>query len=210
MVFGRLNGLIVEAQQQLKTFDEGRTLFFQYTEILKTRIQQCLLDAGERVGGELLEITAIDFAPSQALQAYYKKGVFNDSDTPGDAEFPRLQKEYDAETPPKIQRMIRFLLQARDKLLAPTASAAPVPQAISRVQDTDAEISRRPYSKRDHALYEMIGRDDLARFTDAELWKRKAKDFRKMQPLGSKATLDAFRARLFRIRKHHGVPASKL
>lgn len=209
-VFGRINGLIVEAQQQMRTFAEERTVYFAYTEQLRTRIQQCLLDAGEKVLGELQEINAIDFSPSTALQGYYSKKVFNDFEAPGDPIFPRLQKEYDAQTQPKIQRMLELLTRARGKLIAPNAPAPQLSQAASQAEGTEPGSPRKPYSRRDHALYEMIGPDDLALFTDAELWKRKAKDFRKMQPPGRQATLNAFRARLFRIRRYHGLPTPKL
>jgi hypothetical protein len=210
MVFGRLNGLLIAAREQLQAFAEGRTRYFHYTELLRTQVQQCLLDAGESVREELEGISTIDFSPSSALQAYYDRKVFNDFEAPGDPEFPRLQKEYDAQTPPKLLRMIELITQARGKALRPNVPAAPPPQGTSEVKGSGAEAPRGSYSKGDRALYEMIGPDDLARFTDSELWRRRARYAQKVKPPGKEITPNAFRARLFRIRKHHGVPAPKL
>jgi hypothetical protein len=125
MLFGRLNGLIIEAEQQVQAFAEGRTQYFAYTEVVRTRAQQCLLDAGESVREELEAVSALDFSPSKALQDYYNRRVFNDFEAPGDPEFPRLQKEYDAQTPPKIRRMIDLLERARGKILTPAAPTRP-------------------------------------------------------------------------------------
>jgi hypothetical protein len=61
-------------------------------------------------------------------------------------------------------------------------------------------------SPRDKALSDLIGRGDLTRFTDAELWKRYRRQFRANAP---RATHDSFRARLYRIRRSLGVGVPK-
>lgn len=213
----RLEVLIRQATEQLKQFTDGKTQFIAYVRALREQIQHCLVDIvdrGEPAQEELRELVTMDLSISDELAAWYAKGVYNDFQVKeGDpADFLRAQAEYDRTMAPKIQRMIELLQQVKGKLLgtAPPSSATLVPQAASPSHGKGAGEPRKPYSERDHALYKLIGSEDLARFTDAELWKRKAKDFRTMQPPGRKATLDAFRARLFRIRRYHGVPTPKL
>ena len=213
-------GLIRAAREQLKQFTDGKTQFIAYVRELRDRMQHCVVDIVERrvpAEEELRELVTMDLSISDELAAWYAKGVYNDfqvkeGDDP--AEFLRAQAEYDRAMPPKLQRMIDILERVRDKMLGisleprPSAPAQPAPSAqpANPLQGKVQGGPRKGYSERDHALYELIGREDLARFTDAELWKRKAKDFRKMQPL---ATINAFRARLFRIRRYYRVPAPK-
>src|SRR5579872_5673369 len=90
-LLARLEHLISEAQEQLKPFASGKTLFFEHTNILKGRMQHCLVDLGEPAKEELRKLAALDLDPSEALHRYYRKGVFNDFDAPGDTEFVRLQ-----------------------------------------------------------------------------------------------------------------------
>lgn len=213
----RLEVLIRQAREQLEQFTDGKTQFIAYVRALREQIQHCLVDIvdrGEPAQEDLREVMAMDLSISDELAAWYAKGVYNDFQVKeGDpADFLRAQAEYDRTMPPKIQRMIALLQQVKGKMLGtvPSASPTPVPQAGSPSHGQGAGELGKQYSQRDRALYELIGSEDLARFTDAELWKRKAKDFRKMQTPGRKATQDAFRARLFRIRHYHGVPAPKL
>ncbi|HEV2380125.1 MAG TPA: hypothetical protein VG206_10065 [Terriglobia bacterium] len=213
----RLEVLIRQAREQLKQFTDGKTQFIAYVRALREQIQHCLVDIvdrGEPAQEDLREVIAMDLSISDELAAWYAKGVYNDFQVKeGDpADFLRAQAEYDRTMPAKIQRMIDILQTVRGKMLGtvPSASPTPVPQAGSPPHVKGTGEPKKPYSKRDHALYKLIGSEDLARFTDAELWKRNAKDFRTMQPPGRKATLDAFRARLFRIRQYHGVPTPKL
>lgn len=213
----RLEVLIRQATEQLKQFTDGKTQFIAYVRALREQIQNCLVDIvdrGEPAKEELREVIAMDLTISDELAAWYAKRVFNDYDVKeGDpADFLRAQAEYDRTMAPKIQRMIALLQQVKGKMLGtvPPSSATLVPQAASPSHVKGAGELRKPYSPRDRALYELIGSEDLARFTDAELWKHKAKDFRKMQQAGRKATHDAFRACVFRIRQYHRVPAPKL
>jgi hypothetical protein len=209
-LLGRLEALIIEAQQQLRAFAEGRTLYVVYTEQLRSKIQRCLLDIGEEAREELPEINAIDFRPSQGLQNYYARKIFNDFEAPSETEkveFVRLQKEYDAETPPKIQRMTTLLYQVRRNMLP--VAGAPQPGAVKRT--SRPKEPRTPYSERDQRLYELIGPHDLTTFTDAELWKRYRWKCTKDTGLASLGMNQAaFRSSLYRIRKHHKAPAPSL
>jgi hypothetical protein len=69
MTFGRLNVLIIEAQRQLQRIRRRKNLLFEYTNLLRTKAQKCLLGAGVRMREELLEINGIDFSPSARLDA---------------------------------------------------------------------------------------------------------------------------------------------
>jgi hypothetical protein len=116
-ILRQLEGLIIEAWKQLRAFEEGRSMYFAYTDELRNRMQHCLADAGNHGRDELHQIATIDFNPSEGLRCYYQKRVFNDFEAPGDTEFVRLQQEYDRDTPPKIKRMIALLNQVRNKML---------------------------------------------------------------------------------------------
>jgi hypothetical protein len=173
-----------------------------------------LLDIGETVREELQAINGLNLSPSQALLSYYGRRIFNDYQAPTEtekAEFLRLQKEYDAEAPPKIERMITLLTQARAKLLGinPTPFA-PVSASSTRGGKRGSGDPKKPYSVRDDALFKLIGAENLASLTDAQLRRRYLAQCRKHKHMASFGVdPNAFRCSLYRIRRHHGIPTPK-
>ena len=149
----RLEGLIVDAQKEAKNFAQGRTVWFPYLYDLKNHIQHCLADIGNLAAEELREVALLDLTASEGLIAYYAKKIF---EAPEDAEFQRLQREYDTATPPRILRMIELLGQVKNKMLGIAPASAklvrpfPTPEGtawpdvtIRLTGDFEAQISAR-------------------------------------------------------------------
>lgn len=207
----RVGGLIAAIQGELRNFDEGRTVYCGHLIPIKNSVQHCLLDIGSLAQEELREIVDLNLGPSEGLYEYYRKGIFNAFEAPGDTEFVRLQQEYDKETPPKMRRMIELLAQVARKIMDSVLSAPlarPEESRVPRSRSRGSGDPRKPYSDRDRQLYELIGSSNLSTFTNAELWKRYRWKCRNVVDLVDMSeNKAAFRNSLHRIRVHHGIPA---
>ncbi|HEV2234783.1 MAG TPA: hypothetical protein VGV68_15440 [Terriglobia bacterium] len=190
-----LERLIKDAKRQLKCFAEGRPQYIGHVVALRNRVQHCLLDIGDGATKELRAIVNLDLTASKGLSAYYANGIFDVSQLPSGenpAEFVRLQQEYDRETPPKIERMIALMQQAKDKILG----VITVP-------------GRKPLSVRDQRLDELIGPENLRNFTNSGLRKRFQSKCTDVQLVRLRVNKQAFRCALDRLRKYHNIPAPK-
>ena len=114
-------------------------------------------------------------------------------------EIKNLNFDPNLPTLDQLERHFCDTLNEFKRLLAIGKRIVPAQQATSSA-DTHA-IPRSPYSDQDDALFRLIGRKQLETLTDAEIAKRYQKISRYKE--------NAFRARLYRIRCHHGVPLSR-
>ena len=67
---------------------------------------------------------------------------------------------------------------------------------------------RERLSSIDQELYQLIGRQEFVLKTDAELQRAFQRHAKKQLSLDYSVASQGFRARLYRIRRHHGLPLS--
>lgn len=138
---------------------------------------------------------AIDIA-SSAREALGEIASVNFALTADEAKLAQHQEHiYD-----ELARLADALVSVRHRIHRGVVAHPP------KSQMTPPKRSGSDYSPQDDKRYQHIGYDQIARLTNAELWKRYKREEHGKHP---GLTYHAFRVSLNRIRNRHALPSSK-
>jgi hypothetical protein len=154
-----------------------------------------LADLGGPFGDLRSEVKGIPAVKSESTCHFNREGV------------PDGKQIIDVVDPPKIRRIVKYLIKARRRLDA--ESGLVVQDQHGTLASKTAPPAKKapgPYSPTDHKIFESIGEEEFRALPNNELYQRHW--VRASNLLRKRVEPEMFRDICKRIRHHHGLPNS--